>query len=109
MNRRHTRDEYNSKLLKELAISVELGEPTDNIKMLFTDLARDESETERYDFVSDEYKLELVVKGYEKCLDYITKFNPERGTRPVMYFIIVLRSTFIRMIHKKHKEKKDGK
>jgi len=104
MSEAHIKEEYNEKLLKELEISNANGEPTENIKVLFSNLAILEIESERYNFVSDYYKSKLVDKGYERCLFYMSKFNPERSDRPSAYFTIVLRSTYIRDIHKKRKE-----
>ena len=110
---KYRRGVYNYRLLAEL----ETGRLSYELKRLFWLLAQDISSQKRYEYLRDEIKEVIALRGYEKCVNFWQKYNPEKYDTvkdigsPYSYFTIIIRSAAAQVIVDvaKGKEIVDGK
>jgi len=102
-----TKEEYNEKLLVELAYSQAKGEVSEDLKLLCFNLANDISKNkERYPFIDEDMRVMCVVFAYEACVRHIMKFNREKTSNAYAYVSVVIRSSFAGTLKKQYNRKK---
>ena len=91
---KYSRGEYNARLSQEL----ERGRLSFELKRLFYLLAQDVANQKRYQYLREEVKEVIALRGYEGCVQFWQKYNPDKWDRernvgsPYAYFTIVVRS-----------------
>ena len=104
---KYRRGEYNGRLVTEL----DKGRLSYELKRLFWLLAQDISGQKRYQYLREEVKEVIALRGYESCATFWNKYNPEKYNReketgsPYAYFSIVIRSAAAQVIRDVAKEK----
>ena len=104
---KYTVEEYNNKLLLELEYSQQKGELTEDLKMLYFDLANDISKNkERYPFTNDDNRVFCVVLAYEACVKHAIKFNRHKTDNAYGYVNVIIRGSFAGTLQKLYKQRK---
>jgi len=91
---KYRRGEYNARLSQEL----ESGRLSYELKRLFWLLAQDVSTQKRYSYFREEIREVIALRGYESCVQFWQKYNPDKWDRerdigsPYAYFSIMVRS-----------------
>ena len=58
----------------------------------------------RPNFINYTYRDDMISDGIENCLQYMSKFNPEKSSNPFAYFTQIIYYAFIRRIQKEKKQ-----
>ena len=104
---KYTVEEYNNKLLLELEYSQQKGELTEDLKMLYFDLANDISkDKERYQFISEDERIMCVVFAYEKCVKFAIMFNRHKTDDAYHYVNTIIRGSIAGTLLNQYKRRK---
>lgn len=99
------RKEFNNKLKKELAISVEQGENTEKLIELYNKLATFISNSDRYKFIDNDLKVLAIGHAIQTCIKHGIKFNPEKSDDAYAYMTQIMRGSFAGTMLKNYKKK----
>lgn len=103
---KYSREEYNNKLLLELEYSQQKGELTEDLKLLYFDLANDISKNEeRYPFKNDDNRVLSVVFAYGACIEHAIKFNRNKTDNAYAYVSVIIRCSFAGTLKKLYRRK----
>jgi hypothetical protein len=89
-----TIEEFNVVLLKEMIISKEKNEVTDELKELFIKLIKQEIGNIKYDFLNNRDKDIFEVNAYWACYKNAIKINLEKSVNVYSYVRTIIRSSF---------------
>ena len=88
------REEFNKKLLIELAYSKQKGYPTMDLKELYIELAQKYVNSKKFKYVGEEHKIYFVAFAYEDCLKHGLNFRPERSDQAYNYILQIIGCSF---------------
>jgi len=92
----------NDEFIRELELSHEKGEPTENLHIMFFELAKNIAR--KYNYAKLPYSDDLIMEGYMKCIKVFRSFNMEK-TNPFAYFTSVIENRMRDYIKKENKQK----
>lgn len=91
-------------LLRELRLSNKNGEISEELHVMFFEIARNYAHIKsfrNYSFIDD-----MIVEGYINCILVAHKYDTEAGTSPFSYFTTTIHRNFLKFIARESKQQK---